>query len=690
MIKQKRASFIFFVLLFFLLSSGVKVYASNEFISGMVSLEIGDFLIFSGTISDRELMTSGNFDLPYFSSYNKGKLVNNVNGDNYHVFKTSFTISDSFYDDDLTLYISRFDMPVVIRINNIIIYSKGFIHEKNMVYSTGETAATHIPLSSGLINYNEENILIIEVFPKYETSSLPQLSIAHYKDNVTRVFFKNFLNVYLVLAAQFLGMLVAIYHFGSFIARGCKDLKYIFFSFLSLSFALAYANIGFSFDSKHYTTLVKITRCCQLLSIGFYLLFIIESAGLFIKQKKYIITAIIIYSIFCAAYVAFQKDKYTVNLAFSFMTNIYLIPLLLFCIIIPVVSIILKKGYMVVPLLFTTFIVAGASLRDMLLLSAAAQPLFWYAPYSFLLLVIVIYGILVYEESSLFKNFKRYVPADLVIQLINQNITADLGGKQQELTVFFSDISKFTSIVEKMEPENLVQDLCVYFENISKTILANKGTIDKYIGDAVMAFWGAPVPMEDHANKACHTAITVQKSLRTLFNQWNNLGKVPFLTRIGIHTGTVLVGNLGYKERLNYTVMGDSVNVSSRLEGINKVYGTEIIVSENVYKKCPNDFEFRHLDKVSLLGRYEGMDIYELIGFKDEIDNREKKINVYYETGLKYYFEQNWQEALKYFNTVIKYRQNDMPARLMRDRCLQYKANPPLKEWDGVFAQTVK
>jgi adenylate cyclase len=241
-----------------------------------------------------------------------------------------------------------------------------------------------------------------------------------------------------------------------------------------------------------------------------------------------------------------------------------------------------------------------------------------------------------------------------------------------------------------MNPERVVQDLCVYFESISKTILENKGTIDKYIGDSVMAFWGAPVQMEDHAEKACYTAIIVQSNLRKLFQQWNSKGKNPFLTRIGIHTGNVVVGNLGYKERLNYTIVGDTVNVSSRLEGINKVYGTKIIVSENTYNECQESFEFRHLDRVSLLGRSQGMNIYELISPINGISTKHKKIYEFYEAGLRYYFDQKWSKALDFFNEVIKYQPKDTPSRLMLNRCLRYKISPPPKGWNGVFAQTVK
>jgi class 3 adenylate cyclase len=679
------------ILLFLLALANSLAFASNDFVPGMARLDIGEFLIFSGSNSDRERMIAANFDLPGFVPYHREKLVNNENGDNYHVFKTSFSVSEDLKDENLTLYISYFDMPALIRINDILIYRKGLIQENGKgVYSSGNQAATDVPLAGDLIYYNNENSLVIEIFPQYETSSLPELSIAEYKDNASKVFFKNLFNIYLVLAAQFLAILVALYHFGSFITRGCKDPKYIFFSLLSMSFAFAYANIGFSFDSSFYIVVIKMTRCFQLLSFGFYSLYIIESSGLLLKQKKYIVIGIIIHSIICAAYVAFQTDKRTVDAAFSFITNIYVIPLLLLCIVFPVVSIISKKNYMIIPLLFTTLIISAVSLYDMQLLSNNIQPLFWHVPYAFLILIIVIYGILVYEQSDLFNNFKRYVPADLVIQLINKNITADIGGKQQDLTVFFSDISKFTSLVEKMDPERLVQDLCIYFESISKTILENKGTIDKYIGDSVMAFWGAPVPMENHAEKACHTAIIAQNKLRELFRQWDSKGKIPFLTRIGIHTGNVLVGNLGYKERLNYTIVGDTVNVSSRLEGINKIYGTEIIVSENTYKECKDNFEFRLLDRVSLLGRSQGMNIYELISFKDDIDIRQKKIYGHYETGLQYYFDQNWSKASGHFKGVIKYDPNDTPSLLMLKRCIQYKNNPPPKEWNGVFAQTEK
>jgi hypothetical protein len=388
-------------LLFLLVLTNSIAFASNDFVSGMVRLNIGDFLIYSGKNSDREPMIAANFDLPGFVPYNREKLVNTTHGDNYHVFKTFFSISEDLKDKDLTLYIGRFDMPVIIHLNDIVVYRKGLIQETEKgVYSTGDQEVEDLPLERGLINYDKENSLVIEVFPQYETSSLPELSIAGYKDNSSKVFFKNLFNVYLVIAAQFLAALVAIYHFGLFISRGCKDKKNIFFSLLSMSFALAYANIGLSFDSSFYIMIIKITRCCQLLGFGFYSLYILESTELFPRQKKNIETGIIIYSIACVAYVAFQMNKHTVALAFSHITNIYIIPLLLLCIVFPVISIVLKKNYMVAPLLLATLIVSAASLRDMLLLGNAVQPMFWYVPYAFLLLILIIFVLLIKQHAE--------------------------------------------------------------------------------------------------------------------------------------------------------------------------------------------------------------------------------------------------------------------------------------------------
>jgi adenylate cyclase len=288
------------------------------------------------------------------------------------------------------------------------------------------------------------------------------------------------------------------------------------------------------------------------------------------------------------------------------------------------------------------------------------------------------------------KNFKHYVPSELVAQLIDEKVEAKIGGEKREMTMFFSDIAKFTSISEQTEPEKLVDALCTYFETVSKIILDDRGTIDKYIGDSVMAFWGAPTPIPNHAELACRSAVKIQWLLHAIFRKWENTGKLPFYTRIGLNTGEVLVGNMGYNERLNYTVIGDQVNLASRLEGANKVYGTNILTSRSTYERCKDTFEFRHIDRIAVVGRQEGIDIYELYAEKDDVEKQVRDMFRDYETALNYYFEQNWDKALHHFGEVLKVRPADIPTAVMQNRCLQYQKSPPPPDWQGVFSLASK
>jgi adenylate cyclase len=283
------------------------------------------------------------------------------------------------------------------------------------------------------------------------------------------------------------------------------------------------------------------------------------------------------------------------------------------------------------------------------------------------------------------QNFRRYVPADLVSQLVGQKQDASLGGVSRQLTILFSDIANFTSISEHLEPEVLVQDLCAYFNVISRAILAQRGTLDKYIGDSVMAFWGAPVELDDHAYHACVSAVTAQDRLASLFRQWESKGKTRFATRIGIHTAEVVVGNMGYEERLNYTVIGDGVNLASRLEGLNKFYGTSTLVSHATQGLVRDRFEFRRVDRVAVKGKTEGVDVFELLALKDDIPVNLRKLMDVYENGLAAYCERDWKFALQHFNTVLKYRPGDGPSQVLAARCRRFMLQSPPETWNLIW-----
>ena len=286
-------------------------------------------------------------------------------------------------------------------------------------------------------------------------------------------------------------------------------------------------------------------------------------------------------------------------------------------------------------------------------------------------------------------NFQKYVPSELVNELIATNQLATVGGEKKNLSVFFSDIENFTSISESMDPVELVKQMNDYFSAISNTIIENSGTLDKYIGDAVMAFWGAPLDNKDHAICACKSAIICQELIFNLCHKWSREGKPIFRTRIGIHSGPVIVGNMGYEKRINYTVIGDGVNLASRLEGINKFYGTQIVISQDTYKLVSDKFHTRMLDRITVKGKTHPVHIYELLSEKGKLNRELVDFYALYENALTSYFSSEWDAAIRKFTTALSIKE-DEPSRIMLDRCQEFKKNPPPQMWNGVHEFTKK
>ncbi|MBI5273934.1 MAG: hypothetical protein HY860_02635 [Chlamydiales bacterium] len=230
---------------------------------------------------------------------------------------------------------------------------------------------------------------------------------------------------------------------------------------------------------------------------------------------------------------------------------------------------------------------------------------------------IIIMDSSIYAMKVALQSFAKYVPKKVIEQLIQQGNTISLGGVKQNVTVFFSDIEDFTKISETISTELLMNLLAQYFDGMSKIILSNVGTIDKYIGDSIMAFWGAPTILQDHSKQACICALLCKQFIMN-FNKEEERKHLPmFQTRIGIHTGDVIVGNIGTSERMNYTIIGDAVNTASRLQVANKTYHTTIIISEDVLLKANHQFLVRPLDAASIRGKQEKIKIYELLDRKD-------------------------------------------------------------------------
>jgi adenylate cyclase len=287
--------------------------------------------------------------------------------------------------------------------------------------------------------------------------------------------------------------------------------------------------------------------------------------------------------------------------------------------------------------------------------------------------------------------FRKYVPAELVRQLISTGEGAHLGGHRRELTVLFTDITGFTSIAELMTPEELMLHLSEYFDELTRIVGRYSGTVDKYIGDAVMAFWGAPVHDGEHAVHACEAALAAQEKIAELNRKWTKEGKSAFVTRIGISTGETVVGNVGSTERMNYTVIGDNVNTASRLESANKLYGTQTIVSEETYEAASKKFWFRPLGIVAVKGKIEEKLVYELVGRRIEGEkNPAAELCKEFHCGFEAYMGQNWNEAAAIFKNLSAKYPWDTPTNFYLSRCAHFQANPPGLGWQGIEYLTSK
>jgi adenylate cyclase len=282
--------------------------------------------------------------------------------------------------------------------------------------------------------------------------------------------------------------------------------------------------------------------------------------------------------------------------------------------------------------------------------------------------------------------FRKYIPADLVRTLIGQGNEPRPGGSVRPMTVMFSDIAGFTGLSERLG-DQIIPLLSRYLDLVSNAVNAQRGTIDKFIGDAVMAFWGAPAANPNHAVDGCRAALACQRAIRESGLRDDN-GR-PLAIRIGINSGDMLVGNVGSHVRLNYTVIGDAVNVASRLEAVNKEYGTDIIIGEETYRLAADALVVRELDRLAVYGRVGGLRIYELLAMAGEQPVTPDWVAAY-EAGLCAYRARDFCTAIDAFQKTLALRPADRPAQLMLNRCRRFLETPPTDDWNAMTAMQTK
>lgn len=313
--------------------------------------------------------------------------------------------------------------------------------------------------------------------------------------------------------------------------------------------------------------------------------------------------------------------------------------------------------------------------------------------YSFISIVVMIAFkfIMAEKEKAFIRNaLDKYLSPDYIDEILKEKTKLNLGGERKVCTAMFTDIQGFSTISEKFmdDPPGLVSLLKDYLSSMSDIILDNKGTIDKYEGDAIIAFFGAPKDMADHAYRACVSSIRmkqIEDQLNSLLlNQ--KIIDTPLLTRIGINSGDMFVGNMGTTNKFNYTMMGHAVNLASRLEGVNKQYKTYQMISEYTYEQVKNEIIGRRLDRVRVVNINIPVRLYELIALKDEIKPETMEFLKVFERGLDEFEKRSWKESMKIFNEALKIKKDDQPTLIYIDRCNTYLTKKaPSASWDGVY-----
>ena len=326
-----------------------------------------------------------------------------------------------------------------------------------------------------------------------------------------------------------------------------------------------------------------------------------------------------------------------------------------------------------------------------------------------LLSIYVLTSIIKYVMADKGKRFLRsafsnYISEELIERMYSADKLPDLGGSSRELTAYFTDIQGFSSFSEKLNPRELVSLLNEYLTEMTDALLSLNGTLDKYEGDAIIAFFGAPIFFDEHAKYSCLTALKMQSALKLLRDKWRTDGDIwpdcvkDMRMRIGINTGEMLIGNMGSKNRMNYTMMGDSVNLAARLEEAAKQYGVFVYISEYTYKYVDEEFVARKIDCIRVVGKSEPVTTYELLGETGKVSEEVLKLKELFDSAMTLYQEKEWEKAIKTFEVSLEFELHRFPdlvipkspSQVYIDRCKQFQSDPPPDDWDGVFVLTSK
>jgi adenylate cyclase len=294
------------------------------------------------------------------------------------------------------------------------------------------------------------------------------------------------------------------------------------------------------------------------------------------------------------------------------------------------------------------------------------------------------------QKSFITNAFGQYLSPKVIDILVKNPDKLSLGGERREMTAYFSDIGGFSSISEKLTPDQLVSLLNEYLTEMTDIISKYDGTVDKFEGDAIIAFWGAPLEQPDNALRCCLATIEMQNRMKEIRAQFAKEDKPVINVRMGINTGPMVVGNMGSQTRMDYTIMGDAVNLAARLEGANKYYNTYTMISHYTYNLVKDEVEVRELDTIRVIGKKEPITVYELIETKGNLDDLTSNLVRRYNSALELYKNRKFGEAKAEFESIVQDDPEDGPSKTYISRCEAYLKEPPEDDWDGVYNLTAK
>jgi len=302
--------------------------------------------------------------------------------------------------------------------------------------------------------------------------------------------------------------------------------------------------------------------------------------------------------------------------------------------------------------------------------------------HSLILEVDQLFGALFDMKGGL-KAFSKYVPTSVVKRVLASG-SAEIGGERRELSLLMTDVTDFTTISEKLESERVMAVMSEYFANVVAPILEMQGTLDKYVGDAIFAYWNAPAAQINHAELCCAAALKSRDASNRLAERWKSQGLDPWFTRFGLHAGETVFGNVGAPDRMDFTVIGSAVNLASRIEGLNKYYGTEILASQRMHELAQDKYVFRSVDHVMPKGAIYDFEIYEILGAREGFDPVRLTELARWEEARALYKARRWAEAKAAFAAWASAHADDKVAGLYLKRCEDFHAAPPPSDWDGV------